>query len=179
VKGTADVAIAAQPGESAPYELAQVNVARLVAPLDSRELADFVANLDPVNAAADAAPGFRWRLEDEAGNATGLGGFEWDAAGSVGVIVNLSVWRDPDSLADFVFGDLHRAVLRRRRDWFQLMREAYLACWWVPSDHRPTVEEAEGRIRHLRRHGPTPEAFTLRERFDPPHAARRQTSDLP
>jgi hypothetical protein len=159
------------------HELAQVNIARLVAPLDSAQLAGFVANLDPVNAAADAAPGFRWRLADEGGNATEIGGFEWDAAGSVGVIVNLSVWRDLDALAAFVFGDLHRAVLRRRREWFELMREAYVACWWVPAGHRPTVAEAEGRIRQIRAHGPTAEAFTLRERFERPDGPLRATSD--
>jgi hypothetical protein len=151
------------------YELAQVNVARLAAPLESPQLADFVANLDPVNAAADAAPGFIWRLATEAGNATTIQAFEWDAAGSVGVIMNMSVWSGPDALADFVLGALHRAVLKRRREWFLLMREAYVACWWVPGGHRPSIAEAEDRIRQLRAHGPSPTVFTLRDRFAPPH----------
>jgi hypothetical protein len=76
------------------FELAQVNVARLAAPLDSAGLAGFVAALDPVNAAADRAPGFVWRLQTEDGNATAIQAFEWDAAGSAGVIVNMSVWTD-------------------------------------------------------------------------------------
>lgn len=151
-----------------PHELAQVNIARLAAPLNSAQLADFVANLDPVNAAADAAPGFIWRLQDDSGDATSIEGFAWDAARSVGVIVNLSVWRDLDALSAFVFSDLHRAVLRRRRDWFVRMREAYVACWWVPAGHRPDVTEAEERVRHVRAHGPTAYAFTPREPFDPP-----------
>jgi hypothetical protein len=153
---------------TAGHELAQVNIARLVAPLDSPALADFVANLEPVNAAADSAPGFVWRLQDESGDATAITAFEWDAEGSAGVIVNLSVWRDADALADFVFGDLHRSVLRRRRDWFLLMPEAYVACWWVRAGERPTTQDAEQRVRHLRAHGPTSTAFTLRQRFDPP-----------
>jgi hypothetical protein len=45
------------------YVLAQVNIARMRAPLDSPLLADFVADLDPVNATADTAPGFLWRLQ--------------------------------------------------------------------------------------------------------------------
>lgn len=151
-----------------PFELAQVNVARLAAPIDSVQLRGFVRGLGPVNAAADAAPGFRWRLADESGDATSIDGFGWDTAGSVGVIVNLSVWRDADALLDFVYSHRHRAVLRRRRDWFLPMAEAHVACWWVPAGHRPTVGEAEDRVRHLRAHGPTEHAFTLRERFDPP-----------
>jgi Domain of unknown function (DUF3291) len=153
---------------TAGHELAQVNIARLAAALDSPALADFVANLEPVNAAADSAPGFIWRLQDESGDATAITAFEWDAEGSAGVIVNLSVWRDADALADFVFGDRHRSVLRRRRDWFQPMQEAYLACWWVRAGERPTTGDAEQRVRHLRAHGPTSTAFTLRQRFDTP-----------
>src|SRR5580765_3455453 len=151
-----------------PFELAQVNVARLTAPIDSSQLRGFVRGLGPVNAAADAAPGFRWRLEDESGDATSIEGFEWDAADSLGVIVNLSVWRDLAALLDFVYSDRHRAVLRRRREWFRPMRDAHVACWWVPTGHRPSVSEAEDRVRHLRAHGPTQHAFTLREPYDAP-----------
>ena len=158
------------------FELAQVNVARLAAPLDDPRLADFVAALDPVNAAADASPGFVWRLQTEDGNATAVHAFEWDAAGSSGVIVNMSVWRDVEQLAAFVYGELHRQVLRRRRDWFERMREAYTACWWVPAGHRPSTAEAEDRIRHLRKHGPTRYAFTLRTSYPPPDDADSGTA---
>ncbi len=150
------------------FELAQVNIARLSAPLDSAELAGFVAALDPVNAAADRAPGFIWRLQAEDGNATSIQAFEWDAAGSAGVIVNLSVWTDIGHLGAFVFGEMHRQVLRRRREWFQRAGEPQLACWWVPAGHRPGTGEAEDRVRHLRAHGPTRYAFTLRVSYPPP-----------
>ena len=109
------------------YILAQVNVARLQAPLDSPLLADFVANLDPVNATADAAPGFVWRLQTEDGNATSVRAFAWDAAGSAGVLVNMSVWESVEALAGFVYSGAHRQVLRRRRRWFERMEEAYTA----------------------------------------------------
>ena len=150
------------------FQLAQVNIARLLAPLDDPKLAGFVAALDPVNAAADAAPGFIWRLQTEDGNATAVRAFEWDIAGGAGVLVNMSVWRDVQSLAAFVYGELHRPVLARRRDWFAHIGEAYTACWWVPAGHRPPTREAEDRIRHLRAHGPTPYAFTLRVHYPPP-----------
>ncbi len=150
------------------FELAQVNIARLVAPLDDPLLADFVAALDPVNELADRAPGFIWRLQTDEGNATSIRAFEWDAGGSAGVITNLSVWTDADSLARFVHGEGHRRVLRRRREWFERLPEAWTALWWVPAGQRPTTADAEWRIRRLRAHGPTPEAFTLHHRFPAP-----------
>lgn len=150
------------------WQLAQVNVGRLQAQLDHPRLAAFVDALDPVNAAADAAPGFVWRLQTDAGNATGVKAFTWDAGDSAGIIINLSVWTDMEHLSSFVLGDLHRAVLRRRREFFQRMAEAYVACWWVPDGHRPTPEEAETRVRFLRANGPSPYAFSLRHHFPPP-----------
>ena len=150
------------------FELAQVNVARLLAPLDDPTLADFVTALDPVKAAADRAPGFRWRLQTDEGDATAVRAFAWDTAGAVGVIVNLSVWADLAALSAFVYGDLHRQVLRRRREWFARMAEASTACWWIPAGEWPTADEAEERIRHLRAHGSTPTAFALSDPFPPP-----------
>ena len=150
------------------YLLAQVNIARMLEPLDSPRLAGFVAALDPVNAAADAAPGFVWRLQTEDGNATSVQAFRWDQAGSAGVLVNMSVWESVEALAAYVYSDTHRQVLRRRREWFERMAEAVTALWWVPRGHVPSTAEAEGRILHLRESGPTPYAFTLREHFGPP-----------
>ncbi|PRX50851.1 uncharacterized protein DUF3291 [Prauserella shujinwangii] len=148
------------------FHLAQVNIALPVAPLDSAELADFVAALDPVNAVADAAPGFVWRLQTEDGDATAVRAFGDDR-----LIVNMSVWESIEDLAEFAFRDQdHQAVLRRRREWFHRMREAHSVLWWVPAGHRPTVAEAEHRLGLLREHGPTPEAFTFRAPFPPPGA---------
>jgi Domain of unknown function (DUF3291) len=154
------------------FAVAQVNIGRLRAPLDSSRLAGFMAALDPVNALADAAPGFVWRLQTEDGNATAVRAFAWDQAGSAGVILNMSVWESVEALAAFVYSPEHRAVLRRRREWFEQMAEAYLALWWVPRGHVPSTGEAEDRIRHLRAHGPTPHAFTLRVHFPPPGGGR-------
>jgi len=161
------------------YELAQVNIARLRAPIDSPELAGFVAELDPVNAAADAAPGFIWRLQTEDGNATSVRAFEWDQAGSAGVIVNMSVWRSVEELAAFVYSGSHAAVLRRRREWFERMAEAYSALWWVPAGVRPTTADAEARVASLRAHGPAPPAFTLRRPYPVPGVAGREPVPAP
>jgi Domain of unknown function (DUF3291) len=153
------------------YHLAQVNIGRMVAPLDSPQLAGFVADLEPVNALADAAPGFVWRLQTEDGDATSVRAFAWDAAGSAGVLINMSVWESVEALAAFAYSPPHLAVLRRRREWFARMAEAYLALWWVPAGTRPSTADAEDRIRRLRADGPTPAAFTLRQHFPPPGAA--------
>lgn len=155
------------------YSLAQVNVARLVATLEDPLLEGFVSALAPVNAAADEAPGFLWRLQDKGGNATDIEAFGWDAGDGVGIIVNLSVWADMASLNAFVYSDLHRAVLRQRRQWFKPMVESSTACWWIPEGTVPTTGEAEERVRHLRLHGPTPHAFSLRTHFPAPELDQR------
>ncbi|WTB88659.1 DUF3291 domain-containing protein [Streptomyces cellulosae] len=144
------------------YELAQVNIARLRAPLDTPLLKDFVDSLDPVNADADAADGFVWRLQSDEGDATAIPVFDdpW-------LIVNMSVWRDTDALTAFMYQGRHREMLGRRREWFERVAEAMTALWWVPAGHRPAVAEAEDRLLHLRAHGPTPYAFTLRTSFPP------------
>lgn len=145
-------------------------MSRLRAPIDSRTLAGFVRNHDRVNAAAKAAPGFVWRLQNDLAPGVAVGGFEWDQADSVGMVVNLSVWQDIESLEAYTFGEAHRAVLARRREWFEPMAEASLALWWIPSGTHPTTDEAEERVRYLREHGPTPHAFTLQKHFPPPDA---------
>jgi hypothetical protein len=150
------------------HQLAQVNIARLRAPLDSEELAGFVAALDPVNASADGAPGFVWRLQTDEGNATSVKAFEWEPQGAAGVIVNMSVWESIEQLSHWVYGPLHRAVLLQRRQWFERVSDATTALWWVPAGHIPTTLEAESRVRHLRRHGPTRDAFSLKESFPAP-----------
>ncbi|HET6951660.1 MAG TPA: DUF3291 domain-containing protein [Acidimicrobiales bacterium] len=150
------------------YHLAQVNIARLAAPLDSPQLAGFVAALDPVNAVADTAPGFVWRLQTEDGDATAIRPYEDEM-----IMVNLSVWASLDTLRDFVRHPDHRAAMAQRRSYFERMGEAYVALWWVPAGHRPTVAEARDRIDLLRRLGPTAEAFTFGTSFPPPDVADR------
>jgi hypothetical protein len=149
------------------WHLAQANVARLVAPIDDVRLADFVAAFDPVYAAADRAPGFIWRLSADT-DPDSVTAFDWDASSDAGVIFNMSVWDTIESLEAFIYGADHLRVLRRRREWFERMREAYSACWWIPAGQQPTTDEAEDRVRRLRADGPMPYAFTLRDHFPAP-----------
>ncbi len=149
------------------WHLAQVNIARLIEPLDSDRLADFVAALDPVNAEADLAPGFVWRLKTEEGNATSLVAFEWDVSGTAGVITNMSVWESFDALKNFVYSPNHLAVMKQRRNWFHQVAEATTALWWVRAGEVPTLQQAETKIRTLREQGPTSASFGLNQIFDP------------
>jgi hypothetical protein len=96
--------------DAVAYELAQVTIARLKAPLDTPLLKDFVDSLDPVNADADAADGFVWRLRSEEGDATDIAVFD-DSR----LIINMSVWRDADALTAFMYQGRHREMLARRR----------------------------------------------------------------
>ncbi|WP_394296615.1 DUF3291 domain-containing protein [Nocardiopsis halotolerans] len=145
------------------YHLAQVNVGVLRAPLSDPSMAGFSTRIEPINALADEAPGFVWRLVGEGEeDATGLRPFG-DA-----LLINYSVWEDVESLWNFTYRSEHLELLRGRREWFEHLREAYLALWWVPSGTIPSVEEAGRRLDLLRANGPTPEAFTLRTSFPPP-----------
>lgn len=147
------------------YHLAQYNVAWLLAPLDSEQLADFMAALDPLNKLADESPGFVWRHQTEDGNSTSV-----RVRDDPKIIINFSVWESTESLFEYAYHSPHVEIFRRRKDFFEHMDVPYLVLWWVPAGHLPTVEEAEGRLDHIREHGPTPEAFTFKQRFSPPDA---------
>jgi heme-degrading monooxygenase HmoA len=150
------------------HHLAQVNVAIVQAPLDSPQLAGFVAALEPINALADHSPGFVWRLQTEDGDATSIRPFEDER-----VMVNLSVWESLESLRAFVYASRHLDVMRHRREWFHRMTDPYLALWWVPAGAIPTVAEAKERLELLARQGPTAGAFTFRVPFPEPADAAR------
>jgi hypothetical protein len=141
--------------------LAQLNIARLLAPLDDPRIADFVDNLEPINALAEASPGYVWRLQDEHGDATSIKAFDDEL-----VILNLTVWASLEALADFVFRTHHRDFLRRRREWFEGAVEPTTCLWWIEEGTLPEVPDAIRRLEHLRAHGPTPTAFTFRHRFE-------------
>jgi hypothetical protein len=146
------------------YHLAQLNVGIVRAPIDSAELAGFMAGIEPVNAVADAAPGFVWRLEDGDGpGATALRPRGPD------FLVNLSVWESLEDLRNFVYRNgPHLDFMRRRREWFLRMTEQHLVLWWVPAGHIPSVDEALARLDLLQREGAGPGAFTFREPYPAP-----------
>ena len=120
------------------YHLAQVNIGRFRKPVEDPANADFMNALDHVNALAEASPGFVWRLKGEGNNATDLKPYD-----DPNIAVNMSVWESVEALGAFVYRNMdHRGVMRRRREWFEEM-PVYMALWWVPVGHEPTVEEAK------------------------------------
>ena len=146
------------------YQLAQLNIAAMQAPLDSPELKDFVDNLDRINALAESSPGFVWRLVGDGNDATSLRPL------GDNVLVNMSVWRDAAALRDYVYRSAHSEIMRRRREWFTRMGQPYLVLWWVSAGHQPTIAEAVARLTLLRANGPSREAFTFAEAFSAPDA---------
>jgi hypothetical protein len=147
------------------HELAQLNIAVMKEPLESPGMADFVANLDRINALAEASPGFVWRLQSDDGNATAF-----RPLGET-TLVNMSVWRDVESLNQYVYKTAHAEIMRRRNEWFEKMKEAFVVLWWVPAGHRPGIDEAIAKLEHLRAHGPTETAFTFKKAFPAPDTA--------
>jgi hypothetical protein len=148
---------------SPTYQLAQLNIARMRAPLESAVMAGFVALLDEVNALAESSPGFVWRLKGDGNDATSLRPFDDDY-----VIVNMSVWESIDDLRGYVYKSAHASAMRRRREWFEQFGSAYVVLWWVEAGHIPTVGEAKARLVHLEAHGPTADAFTFKQPFAAP-----------
>jgi hypothetical protein len=145
------------------FHLAQCNVVKLKGPLDSPQVAGFVAALDPINALADAAPGFVWRLKTEDGDATSIRVFDDDQ-----ILLNMSVWESIETLKDYVYRSAHKEVLHRRRLWAEQFDSAQSAMWWVRAGELPEVPEAVVRLARLQRDGPSPFAFTFQRPFEPP-----------
>jgi len=141
------------------FHLAQLNIAKLRAPLTDPLLAEFVTNLDIVNAAAEQADGFSWRLKDNSGAATHFRHFGPD------FIVNMSVWADLHSLRKYIISEPHRAIMMKKQNWFLPMDTPHLALWWVPSGTIPTLFEADEKLQMLFKSGPTEDAFTFQHTF--------------
>jgi len=147
------------------WHLAELNVARAVAAVDGPELAEFVAALEAINAVADAAPGFVWRLAGADAGAPAAAD-----ARDPRLLLNLSVWTSAEALFDYVYKSAHTPLMLKRRQWFEKPTQAHLVLWWVPAGHRPTLPEAEARLELLRRDGPSAQAFSFKQRFPPPGA---------
>ncbi|MGI9319010.1 MAG: DUF3291 domain-containing protein [bacterium] len=143
------------------YHLAQLNIAKMQYPIDSPEMQEFVDNLERINALADQAPGFVWRLQTEEGDATSIDYFGGET------IVNMSVWSDLSSLHTYVYRTGHAKIMSQRKQWFDRLMEAYMVLWWIPAGHLPDLDEANERLVLLRRNGPSEAGFNFKHAFDP------------
>jgi hypothetical protein len=145
------------------YHLAQVNIGRIKAPLSSSVMAGFMNRLDEINAIADRSPGFVWRLQTDDGNATYFRPYPEDDR----LLLNMSVWESVEALRSFVFQTTHVELLRQRREWFEQFAGVYAALWWIPTGHKPGIDEAKKRLAWLDDRGPTEFAFTFQSVFQP------------
>jgi hypothetical protein len=145
------------------YHLAQINIGRLVAPVDDPQVAEFIAGLRPINALADRAPGFVWRLQSASGNATDIA-YNDDPF----MMVNMSVWESIESLRDFTYRSDHIAFFRDRAKWFIKMDKPSYCLWWVPAGRRPTVAEGRERMERYQLYGATPFSFWFSKQFPQP-----------
>ena len=150
------------------WHLAEINVARMVAPLDDPRMARFVAQLDEINRVAEASDGFVWRLKDDAGGASSYIKFSDDDR----MIVNLSVWRSIGALHRYIYRSEHAAVYRDRLQWFEPPAASPFALWWIPAGAIPGLDEGRARLAQLHAEGPTPSAFTFKQPFAPVTPAR-------
>ena len=135
--------------------LAQLNIGRLRYEVGDPRMAEFIDNLAFVNGLAERSPGFVWRYQDDSGSAIDTRPF----AGDSRMAINLSVWDSVEALERFVWQTVHKRFYGRRHEWFERMDERYFVMWWVPAGHRPTVQEAVERLRHLQQQGPSDHAF--------------------
>jgi uncharacterized protein DUF3291 len=145
------------------FHLAQCNIVKLKAPLDSPVVADFVAALDPINTLADSAPGFVWRLKTEDGDATTIRVFADEQ-----ILLNMSVWESVEALKSYVYQSGHKEVLRRRREWADRFVGAQSAMWWIRAGTLLEPTDAVARLEALERLGPSEYAFTFQSLVDAP-----------
>jgi hypothetical protein len=151
------------------YHLAEINIAKFRLPADHPVNRDFIDNLARVNAIAESQPGFVWRLVGAGDSAIDVHAFD-----DPNIAINMSVWTDMKSLAEFAYrNDGHREIMRRRREWFEKI-DFNLALWWIPASHTPTVEEGKSKLEILARLGPTAQAFLFSRPFPPPDVATIQ-----
>jgi hypothetical protein len=143
--------------------LAQINIAHLLAPIDSPLLADFVADIDYINSIAEKSQGFVWRLKDESGNATDINPFDNET-----IIVNMSVWESIDHFKKFVYESGHVEVFKKRAKWFSKMNTPHTAMWWVPAGYLPTAQEGKEKLEFLAKNGDTIDSFSFKRTFEMP-----------
>lgn len=145
------------------YHLAQVNIARARAPMDHPLMRGFAEQLAPINALAEASPGFVWRLQTEEGDATSIQAFD-----DPQIIVNLSLWDSLEALRDYVYAGPHLELLKQRKEWMEKVDGPSLALWWLPAGQLPTLEDARRALQSLAEKGSTAEAFSFARPFAAP-----------
>lgn len=145
------------------YQLAQLNIAKFRLPQEHPDNADFVNNLDRVNAIAESQEGFVWRFTGSGNDALDVQAFD-----DPNIAVNMSVWTDIKPLVNFVYrNQAHKEIMRRRKEWFDKI-DFHMVLWWIEQDRKPSLEEAKIRLELLKQNGPSYSAFTFKQPFAAP-----------
>ena len=147
------------------YHLAQINVAHAIDTLDSETLYGFTSRLDEINALAESAPGFIWRLTTPAGDPSLETLFDDPL-----IITNLSVWESQDHLSHFVYKTSHTELIKGKRDWFHKTIGRHQALWWIKAGHIPTPEEGKQKLQQLSVEGPSENVFLFSKPFSAPES---------
>jgi len=145
------------------YQIAQINIAKAVADMDSEMMSGFVSRLDEINALADSADGFVWRLQTEDGDSTAIRVFDDPL-----LIINITVWDSIEALKSFVYRTAHVELIQHREAWFSKISSMHQTLWWIPEGHIPSIEESKGRLDYLNKHGPSSKAFNFGKPFPQP-----------
>lgn len=155
------------------HHLAQANIARMRAPIEHPSMESFRVQLESINRLADESPGFVWRLQTDAGDATGIRAFEDER-----ILFNMSVWESVRALHAYTYLSAHAAVLRARRAWFEPTSGPGLVLWWIPAGTLPSIDDAKARLKLLAERGPSASAFTFRQVFPPPGEDAIETPEV-
>ena len=159
-------AVKKRPQYMNPYQLAEINIARMKGVnISDPVMQEFVDNLARVNGIAEQSEGFIWRLKDDNDNATQLNPYNDEQ-----VIINVSVWESFETLEHFMYRTVHSDFLKKRKEWFHRFGKVYTAMWWIKAGAYPTVAEAVQQLDYLQQHGASPKVFDFRNRFAPPSA---------
>jgi hypothetical protein len=142
------------------FHLAQINIGKVLYPVDDPRMAGFMDNLDKINTLAEATEGFVWRLKTDEGNATSIHAFDDPM-----LLLNISVWKDIDSLYRYAYKSEHGEFFARRREWFSKIDLPTPVLWWIDAGQIPSPEEAKERINYVAANGASPYAFTFKERY--------------
>ncbi|WP_442513780.1 DUF3291 domain-containing protein [Pseudomonas promysalinigenes] len=134
--------------------LAQFDLVKPKFPKCDPRMEEFYASTGYINGIAEKHSGFIWRELEE--NQPLL-----DQLWGEGYLYTLSLWRDVESLKDFLYNTPHKTLMRRGGDWFDPISHPRVVLWWVEEGHVPTLREAHSRLIQLYEVGPSHDAFDL------------------
>lgn len=141
--------------------LAQFNIAEALDSRESEVMADFFDNIERINSLADNSEGFVWRYDDDEGEDQ----FSLEAYDTLFILVNMSVWKDRDSLFNFVYNSDHLEIYKRKKEWFKKMPKMHMVLWYVEEGHIPSLSEGKERLEYLQKHGESEHAFSFKSKF--------------